>query len=320
MGTILLSEVKNRILKVMNEYSVAGEVISSTDENALDYLLRMNSLIDMEQRKIATTSRKISKCLRFTQYPLTNYVNTTGITRYTGTALYFGGSTSIKSYSLQVDGSCTVDVEESVDGITYTTLDTTAVTITTFGQFDTVRGNITPTTDYYVRLKVSGTYDFNIGTVALYSATFPLDSDVPLYDDYIAKTLPADFYNIDYILTGDNNDYRPLIDFVVEGRTILMIPFNTNGEVRVFYWAYPTAISDTTLDTITLDIEDDAIDALVYGVALELVDETSSELYQRIKSKYDFYLSTLNNTITRSVQVKQRLFGKSRNRFFSGGY
>lgn len=303
----LLSEVKNRILKVMNEYSVSGEVISTTDENALDYLLRMNSLIDMQQRKVATTLKKISKCLKFTQYPLTNY-GSNAIVRFEGTDIYVGGYQNINSYSLKVDGSCTITIEESVDAVTYTTLDTETVTITTFGTFETVRGNITPTTDYYVRIKISGTYDFNISPVALYTATFPTDSDVPVYDDYLAKTLPSDFYNIDYITVGNNNDYKMLTDYKQEGRTTLYIPFNTTGEVRIYYWAYPTKIDDTTLDTITLDVDDEAVDVIVYGVALELVDETSTELYQRIRAKYEYFLGTLDNSVVRSVQVKQRLF------------
>ncbi len=308
MGTILLSEVKNRILKVMNEYSVSGEVISATDENALDYLLRMNSLIDIHQRKIATTLKKISKCLKFTQYPLINYAVSEGITRFEGTDLYFGGNQGIKSYCVKVDGSCTVTIEQSVDGVTYTTLETTAVVITTFGQFETVRGNITPTTDYYVRMKISGTYDFNISSVALYSATFPTDSDVPVYDDYIAKTLPTDLYNINYIMVGDNNEYKMLVDYKQEGRTTLLIPFDTTGEIRMYYWAYPAKIDDTTLDTITLDVDDEAIDVVVYGVALELVDETSTELYQRIKSKYEYFLGTLDNSVSVSPKIRQRLF------------
>jgi hypothetical protein len=280
MGTILLSEAKNRILKTMNEYSISGEVISSTDENALDYLLRMNSLIDMHQRKIATTYKKISKCLRFTQYPLTNLTGVTGIQRFEGTTLYYEGGTGVKSYCVQVDGSCTITIEQSVDGTTYTTLESQAVTITTFGQFETVRSNVTPTTDYYVRMKISGTYDFNIASVALYGATYPTDSDIPVYDDYIEKTLPTDFYNIDYIVVGDNGNYKPLDDYRQENRTTLLIPFATTGEVRVYYWAYPTKIDDDTPDTTILDTSDEAIDAVICGVAMDLVDDEKSDLYQ----------------------------------------
>ncbi len=317
-STLTLAEIKTRILMVMNEYSINGEVVASTDENRMDYDLRMNSLIDMHQRKMATSSikaKKILKSTEFTQYSPENQISGDrfDITRYEGTTLYFAGGQNPDSYSIQVDGSCTITVEESADAETYATLESTDVTITTFGTFESVCGNISPTTDYYVRIKVTGTYHFNIRGAALYDVTYPSDDDVPDYEAYRKYTMPTDFYQMrNIILNGQTirgEEYGILTRFGIEGRNYLYLPWDLRGEIRVYYWAYPTAIDDDTIDTVTLDVDDEVIDAIVYGVALELVDDDNVTLIQRLQTRYNEFFAGIDNSIVRGGgTVKNTLF------------
>lgn len=320
MGTITLGEVKNRIRGVMNEKSINGELIGATDENRLDYDLRMNSLIDMHQREIATSLKKISRVHRFTQFPPTNTIanplNQFDIVQFTGTTLYFQGSTKVKSYCVKVDGSCTITLQQSSDGVTYTDLETVSVAITTYGKFETFKSNLTPTTGYYVRMKIEGTYTFNIRSIALYDASYPTDNDIPVYEDFRGIAMPSDYYNLHYIvLNGQRQEskrYLKTSEFEQEGRTSIYLPWSEKGEYRIYYWAYPTKIDDNTSDSVTLDVDDEAIDAIVYGVAMDLIDDERSTAYSRIQVKYSEFTSRLSNgTATGGTTISNTLFSSS---------
>lgn len=325
MSTITLSEMKERILKVMNEYSINGELVASTDENRMDYDLRMNSLIDMHQRKMATSALKAKKILKsytFTQYSPENKISGDrfDITRYEGNTLYFNGGINPKSYTIQVDGSCTITVEQSADAETYTTVEATTVTITTFGTFESVCGNISPTEDYYVRIKVAGTYHFNVRGVALYDVTYPSDDDVPDYEAYRKISMPSDFYQFrNLVLNGQTvrgEEYGVLTRFGVEGRNYLYLPWDMRGEIRVHYYAYPTVIDDDTLESATLDVDDEVIDVIVYGVALDLIDDDNTVLYQKLLNKYNEFFAGIDNNIVRGGgTVKNNLFSCPKSKY-----
>lgn len=320
MGTLTLSEIKTRILKVLNEYSINGEVIGAADENRMDYDLRMNSLIDMHQRKIATTVKKISKSYVFTQYPPTNAIadpdDQFDIVPYEGTTLYYSGGQDAKSYYFEVDGDCTVTIQESEDGETWGGIVLTLTPEPTrFGLFTAYKGNINPTTDYYVRYKFEGDYAFNIRNIAFYTMAYPTDNDVPAYKDYRPYAMPSDFYQLRYILQNgqkaDDKDYLKTPRWQLEGNA-LYIPWTETGEFRVHYWGYPTAINDSTLDTATLDIDDEATDAIIYGVAMDLIDDERKDAYRRIQNKYVDFVSRLDDkTTTGRLSIANRLFRNS---------
>jgi len=166
-------------------------------------------------------------------------------------------------------------------------------------------------------MKIEGTYNFNIRSMALYDASYPSDDDIPVYEDFRAHEMPSDYYNLQYILLNgqkqDSKHYLKSSEFEQEGRTSIYLPWEEKGEYRIHYWAYPAKIDDNTLDSITLDVDDEAIDAIVYGCALDLLDKEDSEPYRRISKKYDYFLSTLDN--------KQAVGGTTiNNTLFSSGY
>lgn len=320
MGTLTLGEVKLRVRKILNEFSINGEVIGATDENRMDYDLRMNSLIDMQQRKIATSSKKISASYVFSQYPPTNTIanplSQFDLIQYTGTKLTYSGSANVHSYYIEADGYCILTFKESVDGLTWSAFDVVSIVPTRYGLFTASKGLLTPTTGYYTEMEVTGTYDFSIRNIALYSNTYPTAADVPPYKDFRPYAMPANYYKLQKIkLNGQRADDKGYIitsEWEQEGRNYIYIPFAEKGEYRIYYWAYPTAIDDTTLDTVTLDIDDEAIDPLVYGVAMDLIEDERGIAYQRIQAKYSEFTSRLDNSTPKGgATVKNRLFTSS---------
>lgn len=305
MGTITLAEVKTRILKALNEYSINGEAVGATDENRMDYDLRMNSLVDMHQRRIATSSKKISSSYVFSQYPVSNEISDPldqfDLVQFTGTTLYYSGGTDVKSYYFEVDGDCTVTIQQSADGETWDgTVTTISPAPSRYGLMTAYKGNITPTTDYYVRFAFSGTYAYNIRNIAFYAVSFPTDSDVPPYKDYRPYAMPSDFYQLRYIVLNgqraDSKKYFKTGEWKQEGRNYIYVPWFEKGEFRVYYWAYPTVIDDDTTSTDTLDIDDEAIDCIVYGVAMDLMDDEREPAYRRLKTKYNEFVARLDNS------------------------
>jgi hypothetical protein len=320
LGTITLGEVKSRVRKAMNEYSINGEIIGATDENRLDYDLRMNSTIDMHQRKIATTSKKISSSYVFSQYPPTNTLSGPllqfDLVQYTGTTLTYSGSANVNSYYIEADGACTLTFKESEDGTTWATFDTATITPTRYGLFTASKDLLTPTADYYVKVEVDGTYDFTVRNVALYSNTYPTANDIPPYKDFRPYAMPDDFFQLHYIILNgqraESKRYQKTSEWEQEGRNNIYIPFFEKGEYRVYYWAYPTKIDDDTLDSVTLDIDDEAIDPLVYGAALDLIDDERTEAYKRIQAKYfDFMARLDNSTPMGGTTISNTLFTSS---------
>lgn len=310
----------------MNEYSINGEIIGATDENRLDYDLRMNSVIDMHQRRIATSTKKISSSYVFSQYPPTNTIsnplNQFDLVQFNGTDIEYSGGQNVKSYYFEVDGNCTVTIEESPDGTTWSTLSTITPTPTRYGLFTAYKGAIATTADYYVRYVFTGTTVYNIRNIAFYAAAYPTVNDIPPYKEKRPYAMPTNFYQLHYIILNgqrvDSKQYLKTSDWEQEGRNNIYVPFTEKGEYRVYYWAYPTAINDDSLDSITLDIDDEAIDCIVYGTAMDLIDDERTTAYQRLKVKYDEFIARLDNsTPMGGVTISNTLFtGSSSTKLF----
>jgi len=62
-------QVQNQVLKLLNQYSVAGALVAPAYNNQQDYLNRVASLANDAVMEIATTSRKISATLDLASLP-----------------------------------------------------------------------------------------------------------------------------------------------------------------------------------------------------------------------------------------------------------
>lgn len=62
-------QVRDQVLKLLNQYSVAGTKVDASYNNQQDYLLRIPSLVNDAMVEIATTARKIPATLRLADLP-----------------------------------------------------------------------------------------------------------------------------------------------------------------------------------------------------------------------------------------------------------
>lgn len=58
-------QVKNRVLQLLNQYSVAGNVVASTYNNQADYILKIPALVNDAMMEIATTLKPIPARVEF---------------------------------------------------------------------------------------------------------------------------------------------------------------------------------------------------------------------------------------------------------------
>ena len=70
------------------------------------------------------------------------------------------------------------------------------------------------------------------------------------------------------------------LNATVFGDTVI---FEEEGTARVFYYKYPAAITeDTDDDTYSFELDDDALECMVYGVAADLLKSDVSQNYGNI--------------------------------------
>lgn len=62
-------QVKNQVLKLLNQYSVAGAIVAPSYNNQQDYINRIASLANDAMTEIATTARKIPAVLSLAELP-----------------------------------------------------------------------------------------------------------------------------------------------------------------------------------------------------------------------------------------------------------
>lgn len=107
-------------------------------------------------------------------------------------------------------------------------------------------------------------------------------------------TLPSDFYQM--------NEIEEDIDYKIIGN-ILYIKDDYEGIVTIFYYAYPTKIDDDTSNNYELEIDLDAQNAMVFGVASDILKADISSDYSIYEAKYQNLKANLNTGKGDSISV-----------------
>lgn len=300
-----LGEVKNRILKVLREYSRRGEITPTTDKQYLDLTLSMNSLIDMHQRKIATSVKKLETSKVFTQYNPSNILTYSkslfDIIHVTKNDVIISGYGIAHSYYFESDNYFYASIETSDDGETWVNQSYVSAAGFTSGIMKAYSGECFSTN--YIRIVFYGNASaYNIRNIAMFEEISYNITNLPKYKDPMPYTLPDNFYKMkSIILNGQEQDSKKYIkstNWEQEGTTIYL-PYDEIGEYRILYWKYPTIIDDSTNDSTALESDLEAIDAIIYGVAMDIaeVDETFQPMYTRLQNKYSEIMSKLSNDV-----------------------
>lgn len=316
MSVTTLGEAKTIAIKLINNYSTSGNLILTSDPNMLDYTLRMNGLFNTYQNQVATI-KKIHAVHKITQNPipnqLTNPLYLFDLVQHLSTDITYVAKGS-NAYYFEVDNLCDIYIEEEVAGAWVALPTPINISVMTKPEgFFAYSGLITSSAvTNNIRIRFSGNYPYNIRGIALYAYTFPTTADIPPYTRYNLYTMPSDFYQLNKVVWKGNmvdaKAYESTADFFWEGRNVIAINYYNKGEYSIFYYKYPTKITDATLDTATFDIDEDAVQCLPFLVAADVIqDERASvantlrAIGQNMLANLDIKISNGSNSVANTL-------------------
>lgn len=273
-----LSEMIVKAIKLTNNYSNNGQLVSPTSGNYQDYVLRMRDLANDAQLEIAKYI-KIPAVYSFTQYPVQNLLGRHAgfdMEQYTGTEKVYAAC-GAKSYYFEVDKPCTVYIEEEINGA-WTELK--RIDVTGINKFTGYKGNLSLSNDNNaVRMRFTGDYPFMIRHRALFPHNFPTDDEVPVYKSYVPYELPDDYMELDKVYRWyDQRQYQVIPgDYKLTGKKTIEINWFLTGQFDVHYFRLPTVIDDNTPDDYEFEVDLQAQHIIPYYVgALVIMDENQA--------------------------------------------
>lgn len=294
-----LALMTKKVLQLLDEYSLSG-ALQGQGLNQ-DYLNRMNNIADDAQKEVAQV-KKIHAVHSISQNNIRPQ-NSDGfkLQQYLTTNQIMYQATGSRAYYFEVDRQGTVLIEEETSPNTWVTIASIAVpnTVTSFTAYKSV---VTPSSiNNYVRINFTGLYPYNIRNVALFAELFASNSDVPDYTPYVKYEMPDDFYDLERVVQqAPVRQYNEFGDYRWEGRKTFVLPYNYRGGFDIFYYRYPTTITDTTPSTYIFEVDEEAAAAIPYYVAAhiflteptELAGRTATQLINEYNAKLGNFKQT----------------------------
>lgn len=307
---------KEDTLKLLNQWSISGNLIPLTDENTLDMVLRFPAFLNKYLQEIATSAKYIHKVKSISQNPIPNLLPSPlscfDIIQHTDQDLTTMLAKGAKSYHFMIDGVSSWIIEEERASGVWTEL-SNGSQVSPKGEYSRYKG-FTGVTDpsYNVRIRFTGLYPYNVRNRALYAYVFPTVSDIPDYERYVIYQMPSNFYMLNKVVQkGNGMIYDNTLDWNWEGRDKIALNYFLVGEIDVHYHAYPDIVADNVADDYILQLDEEACQAATYGVACEVfrTDPQNKSVSDKLYAVYQGKLANMTNVVTLgSTSVKNSLF------------
>lgn len=268
-----------KVRALIDDYTEEGVLIP--EQELIDLQQKCIPITDMAQKELYKIG-KLYKTFEFTNKPAPNLLGLMSnfdIVDFTGELQLYPNSfvTGAKAYYFEAEGTGECRIETTA-GVLVTTIEFDTATLTSF------RGLIpqiyweTP-----LRLIFDGTEHYRHANRCLYNYPFNA-SKIPDYKAWVKVTMPADFRNVDQIITEyPPRQYAVASNYKWEGYKDLYINYYYDGTVRVVYKPIPVTITDIDQE---LEVDDITIQAIVYYVAARIAPFENKELVQFFETKY----------------------------------
>lgn len=318
MANLTLAEAQVIAVQNMNEYSTGGNLISVTDGNYKDLIYRMPPLANTAQQELAKVCRipgkySISRNVIPNLLPLTDYDEKQ---HFPGTDLSYTGA-GAKSFSIEVDGDCSIYFDEQVSGVwtplsgTYSkdggaaTAFTGSIAVTGLTSFGNYRGLLTiASASNSVRMKVVATYPLKSRYRALFAYTFATALTVPHLMAYVEYDLPADCQVFDKMYrASDQRQYKENSDFILSPDNKVHINYSLNGQFDIHYWKKPTVITNSTATTYEFEVTEDAQALIPWFMAAYAIMPDNASLGVQLLNQYYALRQSLENNDEADITV-----------------
>jgi hypothetical protein len=273
MANTTLGEAQIQAMQHINEYSTGGVNISTTDGNYIDLIKRMPPLANTAQQELSKIV-KIPGKYSISQNPITNLLGLRGfdeVQHFPGTDLSYSG-TGAKSFSIEVDGACSIYFYETIAGVltalngTYSkdggisTAFTGSIAVTGLTSFSNYKGLLTiSSATNLITMKVVATYPMKSKGRALFEYTFATALTAPYLIAYVPYSLPTDYVEFYKMLRAfDQRQYTENKDYILTPDKKIHLNYNLTGQFDIHYWKKPTMITNSTATTYEFEVSEDA--------------------------------------------------------------
>lgn len=308
MQALTLEQAQNMAIQLMDQYSVAGNLVAQTYNNQKDYLLRVPLLVNDAQNYIATTAKKIPAELRITQAVLPNELSgdTYSIKPYFAEPIVYEAQQG-RAYYFEADRPGQVLIMS--DG---------ASRLESFapqgGGFAAFKGFFAP--DHSagpVSLRFLGETPYVLRNVCVYRFEFPSVDEIPAYGRFQKYKMPDDFFQLDgsgiphYAADGR---FVKSHQYGWQGEDTLLLASELSGEWVVQYYRYPRPIrQDSPLAATLLDNTPEAQMCVPYYVASHLIMQDNPYIGQVLMNEFETKLSRLGESVQAEFNPIEDAYG-----------
>lgn len=288
------ADIKLATLKKM--FAASGDTIP-TDNSTRDYLAAMPDAANEALQLLATAGKFIIKHIDIAHNPVRNLLSDTKIQSMERGSMVFEGLGArslffeyfgVGTYSIQIDG---VDYANGI--------------LEARNGYGTFRKAIVNPNDKKVVLTITSLYPFAVKNVAMYSAEFEFEDDIPTYAEkvlYHLNDMVDDFYALDdepIVYEGDSeiSRYQKTSDFFQEGNTVLVLDRNMPGNFRIYYKAYPQSIDSSTADDTVLSIDPEVMALLPLYMASQIYKDDDNGIATSYRNEFEVAFSRLKDSV-----------------------
>jgi len=270
---ITYGAIRTSTLRLLDEYSSRGTV--QVPSKVADYGFKIQQLVNESIYELASTTAKLPKTILIPHNPVKNTLSddTSSIKQHLSGVDNSIVLVNAKSTSFEVTYPGVIVLEQSSDGVTYSTIETITVLSSTEG-FIEYKRLITPTlATNTIRLRFTGDFVYLFRNHVLYPYSFPSESDVPSHSPWRKVPTPTDFLDFNYAeIRKDARQFVPYSNMIKTPENELFFNnYEPACEILCHYWRKPTLLTFTdvaaTDDAMVIDLRDDAALIIAYNAA-----------------------------------------------------
>ena len=299
MGT--WRDIKLRTLQKMFATNNGSTNIPS-DNNTREYLSAMPGAANEALQMLATAGKFIIKCIDIAHIPVRNLISQGDKihTVESGSLTFEAEYTKSIYYEVLGKGTVTIKVgEEETEEEFDSTADGSR-------GFVPVRKLIENPDNLKVVLTLTSDYPLSVKNIALYSANYPTEADIPPFSMNIRYYLPdlaSDYYMVDiehviYEGDADISRYKATSDFFQEGFKVLVLPRELPGNYKVYYKAYPQEITLETPDDEVLSLDPEVEALLPLYMASQLYKDDDAGISTVYRNEFEVAFERLKDSVS----------------------
>jgi len=313
---MLLREAKTKVIKLIREYSNAGNVIAPSKN--LDYTLPMNTYFDTAQKLVAT-KKKINAKENIVQNSIDNLLGYQFSTNEHKTEDLNYSAIGAKSYYFEVSSDSTIYIEEETAPGVWTILDTIVHVNTSGVGFKSYKGLIVASdAENSIRLRFSGSFYYSFRYMALFEENFPSVDLIPNYQPYQEHELKSTFYQIDKVIFSEDDTELYNADYKFsesENSNVIVFRYDLKGEFEVYYYKYPDDVpnDDTNPnlydDTYSFEIDIEAIEIMIMYVCYLVKSDEDPYIAGLFREEFYQLLNDFDNSGVTGVETVADSYG-----------